>query len=38
MTERQAGARQGVVRRSGIGWKSGLVGLAAIGFAALKLL
>ena len=38
MTERQAGERQGVVRRSGIGWKSGLVGLAAIGFAALKLL
>ncbi|HJT14946.1 MAG TPA: site-2 protease family protein [Dongiaceae bacterium] len=30
--------RQGVVRRSGIGWKSGLVGLAAIGFAAVKLL
>jgi Zn-dependent protease len=35
--ERQGGG-QGVVRRSGIGWKSGLIGLAAIGLAAVKLL
>jgi Zn-dependent protease len=47
MTERQLGERHSgdqrasmpvVVRRSGIGWKSALMGLAAIGFAAVKLL